>query len=888
MATSLPGIIIKIGADTNDAVQGINKVNNALGRSMSPGQKFDSVLGKLGPALAAAGAAAAYFGVQFATASIDAASNLQEMQTKVDQVFGAGGSATLKSWAATAAESMGLSQRAALDAASQFGIFGQAAGLTGTDVITFSEKLTGLAGDLASFNNTSVDDALLALQAGLRGESEPLRRYGILLDDATLKTAAFELGIYSGTGVLTQQQRVLAANKVIFEQSTKAQGDFARTSDGLANTQRSLQAGFENMQAAIGKGLLDAINQITKSLGGGEGLIGTMESLAKPIVTTAQEIGVLGAALGSLVNFVNDKIPGADTTLTDFLTGPTDGIKQATFVVDLFSAGLAKVTGNEIAFDEANRRLNDQAVLTYGTLRDSYAAIAAYDTGLTEAEVKQQAAADAAKQLEDQLKGVNQQFKDTNARLDFLDYLDEVKTKFDKNSKSISDYTAAGRDNQRVLQEGYSLAIENVQGWQQQTNASQEQVKTKTAATVAQLRRTWIASGLSATDVDRWLAVNTGWVPAWNRLAAKAAEAGGAIGRGLGDGILKGMSSRERAIAAEGARLTAMAEAGARNQSKTRSPSLVWYGIGQDLGEGLVRGIKSKQGPVEQAAKIVAGLAATAAAGVLKFNALKDELLGHIDDLNTATSAVKELRDQMNQYAGSVAKALTGSISLRDALATQTDTQESANPVTWLDAFTAQITDTVSFSNNLANLAGKIGTSAGARELIDQIAGLGPDAGNALLGELTAETANNLARRLDGALKAADAAGIGIAAPFYRQGINAAISTMQGLMAEITADEKELRKIGQQFGIPIGEEIKRAIIDAFNAAQAQISGGGGGGSNADYSAGNGAGTYKPVFDKGTTVTNNITVQTGVGDPAAIAKSVAAAVTVAARRVGASR
>ena len=101
------------------------------------------------------------------------------------------------------------------------------------------------ASDLASARNTSTADAIQAISAGLRGESEPLRRYGVLLDDATLRQEALGLGIIKTTKeALTPQQKVLAAQSAIFKQTTDAQGDFARTSEGMANSQRTAAAEF--------------------------------------------------------------------------------------------------------------------------------------------------------------------------------------------------------------------------------------------------------------------------------------------------------------------------------------------------------------------------------------------------------------------------------------------------------------------------------------------------------------------------------------------------------------------------------------------------------------------------------------------------------------------
>lgn len=222
------------------------------------GGKASAALGKVGDAAKAAAKLVAGIGVAAAVGgykAIDAASDLAESQSKVGVIFG-NGADNVEAFAATAAKSLGQSKQAVLNAAGVFGTFGQVAGLSGDDLAVFSNDFTALASDLASFNNTSPEEAIEAIGAGLRGEAEPLRRYGILLDDATLKQKALELGIYSGKGALTAQQKILAAEAAIYQQSANAQGDFARTSDGLANKTRILKASLENVVAEIGTALL--------------------------------------------------------------------------------------------------------------------------------------------------------------------------------------------------------------------------------------------------------------------------------------------------------------------------------------------------------------------------------------------------------------------------------------------------------------------------------------------------------------------------------------------------------------------------------------------------------------------------------------------------------
>jgi hypothetical protein len=237
--------------------QGINKAIAEFKKLETTSEKAAFVMKKAFlPATAAlAGLAAA------AGPAITAASDLNETVSKTNVIFGNAAKQVL-AFGDTTAQSMGISKTAALDAAATFGVFGKAAGLTGTQLATFSTDFTALAADLASFNNTTPEQAITAIGAALRGESEPIRQYGVLLSDAVLKQEAFNLGIYDGSGALTAQQKVLAAQAAIYKQTGDAQGDFERTSDGLANQQRILAASLQDTQAAIGKALLPVVQAV--------------------------------------------------------------------------------------------------------------------------------------------------------------------------------------------------------------------------------------------------------------------------------------------------------------------------------------------------------------------------------------------------------------------------------------------------------------------------------------------------------------------------------------------------------------------------------------------------------------------------------------------------
>jgi len=230
-----------------------------------------------------------------AASAINAASDLSETSSAVEQVFGARASRQLQQFARDAAQSLGQSRQQALQAAQSFGIFGTSAGLADDDLVEFTTSLVTLAADLASFNNTDVDTAINALGAALRGESEPIRQYGVLLDAATLKNRALAEGIIETTEeALTPQQRTLAAYAEILAQTSLQQGDFARTSDGLANSQRILQAELENFRVEVGEQLLPVVQELLPVL---RNLVGTITDLPPERIVAIGE-GFLKFAAG--------------------------------------------------------------------------------------------------------------------------------------------------------------------------------------------------------------------------------------------------------------------------------------------------------------------------------------------------------------------------------------------------------------------------------------------------------------------------------------------------------------------------------------------------------------------------------------------------------------
>jgi hypothetical protein len=233
--------------------KGLKQAENAFSSLGSNVAKVGAILG---------GALSVTALTQFTKNAVFSASALSAEFEGVNQIFGEAAK-SVQAFAKGASYSVGLSETAALQAAKNFGVFASAAGLSGDEAAGFATKLVRAAGDLASFNDVPVDETLAAIRSGLQGQGEPLSRFGILMNEATLKAKAMEMQIISNTkSALTPQQKVLAANALILDELGVAQGDFVNYQDTFGNSLKTVQAEFQNLQAEIGTAMLPAMEAL--------------------------------------------------------------------------------------------------------------------------------------------------------------------------------------------------------------------------------------------------------------------------------------------------------------------------------------------------------------------------------------------------------------------------------------------------------------------------------------------------------------------------------------------------------------------------------------------------------------------------------------------------
>lgn len=244
---------------------GIDGIGGAIGAQT--GGKFSAGFGASLKSLAvvAGGALAAVGAGRFFTESIKQSSDLGESINAVNKAYGDYASDVL-SLGGDVANRLGLSTVDFNAAAVRFSAFAERVVGQGGDVAGFVDSLTTRAADFASVFNIDVSEALQVFQSGLSGEAEPLKRFGINLLDSEVKAYAYANGIGTVGKELTEAEKVQARYGLLLQSTAKTAGDFADTSDGLANSQRILAANIENLQAQVGNGLTPVMATLTSAL----------------------------------------------------------------------------------------------------------------------------------------------------------------------------------------------------------------------------------------------------------------------------------------------------------------------------------------------------------------------------------------------------------------------------------------------------------------------------------------------------------------------------------------------------------------------------------------------------------------------------------------------
>jgi len=244
-------------------------------------------------------------------ASVKLASDYEESLNKVRVSFG-GASKTVEDFAKTTLKSFGIAEGSALEMASLFGDMGTSMGLSQKSASEMSTELVGLVGDLASFKNIKQDIAKTALASVFTGETESLKKLGIVMTQANLQQFAYEQGIMKSVKTMNQAEKVQLRFSYVISKSENALGDYLATSDGVANSSRTLTESIKELGQKFGvilipfakkliikfQSLINHFNKLSLS---------QKKSIIKWLAITAA-IGPVIMILGTLITSLNSVI----------------------------------------------------------------------------------------------------------------------------------------------------------------------------------------------------------------------------------------------------------------------------------------------------------------------------------------------------------------------------------------------------------------------------------------------------------------------------------------------------------------------------------------------------------------------------------------------------
>lgn len=237
---------VRIGADTTEVDKATTGVERAVQRVQD---RLKS----------AATTITAYFALdkvrEFITGSIAAASDLNETINKSNVIFGKN-AGEINKWASNSERALGMSKQAALETASGFGDMFRQIGYSGDQAAKLSQRVTQMAADLGSFNNLPTADVVDMISGAFRGEYDSLQRLIPNISAARVQSEAMALSGVRNANALTAQQKAAAVLAIIQHDGARAMGDFARTADQNANSQKILSAAWEDAQAQLGAFLL--------------------------------------------------------------------------------------------------------------------------------------------------------------------------------------------------------------------------------------------------------------------------------------------------------------------------------------------------------------------------------------------------------------------------------------------------------------------------------------------------------------------------------------------------------------------------------------------------------------------------------------------------------
>lgn len=361
----------------------INATNNAGPAMRDVGSDAKGAADGIAGIAAAAAAAAGV--VAFFASAAQAASKLEQSTGGVEAVFKSS-AGQIQSWAKDAAQSIGLSQSSYQELATVIGSQLKNAGVSMSELAPKTNDLIQQGADLAAMFGGTTADAVGALSSALKGERDPIEKYGISITDVAVKAKIAALGLDTSTAAAEQNAKAVATMALVTEQGADAWGAAAREQDTFAASQQRLSATMENVMAAVGGPLLGILADLGDTLAGAAlaveplltavaSLIGWLLDLPAPILGAVAAFvawkAVGPAVMGFISNFTS-AMGGAGTAAYGFgqkLAGALKGLGAMALLAAAIYV-VQEIVGAFKDAEEATQRWNSQVTDLGTALKD--------------------------------------------------------------------------------------------------------------------------------------------------------------------------------------------------------------------------------------------------------------------------------------------------------------------------------------------------------------------------------------------------------------------------------------------------------------------------------------------------------------------------------------
>lgn len=273
--------------------------------------------------------------------SVGLGSSIVELENVIDTAFGSlkkgysDVSGYIYDWAKGTLDAYGISEVGALKYAGRLQSIFNSSGFDVSEgmrnsATKMTTDLIERAGDIASFYDITVDEAMTKMQSGLVGMSRPLRSLGINLSVANMEAYAMSQGINTAWKEMDQASQMALRYSYIMSASQYAAGDFQKTSMSLANQLRVLQLNFQMLSTTIGQGFVSAIAPV----------VGWLNALIRKLIQAANAFRVFmwtlfGKPIGAAKGVADDllgSLEDSDSAMGDLgsgASGASDGLGSA-------------------------------------------------------------------------------------------------------------------------------------------------------------------------------------------------------------------------------------------------------------------------------------------------------------------------------------------------------------------------------------------------------------------------------------------------------------------------------------------------------------------------------------------------------------------------------